>query len=211
MSNQNVIDGLNGILADSIVMYQKLHHYHWRVKGRGFYQLHGMFEGVYDEFAEVTDSVAERILMVGGAPLASLAQAGVTANGLRLNAKSQNQSGVGVPVIFLTDPGARYLIECKRFLAVADRDPASDSASYTVRLHTAERAKLQPGQRVFDIAIQGQALVKGLDIAKETGGAGIPFVKELKGVAAGRTLRIDLQPVEGKGLPLLCAVEVVRE
>lgn len=75
MSNQNVINGLNGILADSIVMYQKLHHYHWRVKGRGFYQLHGMFEGLYDEFAEVTDSVAERILMVGGAPLASLAQA----------------------------------------------------------------------------------------------------------------------------------------
>lgn len=75
MSNQSVIDGLNGILADSIVMYQKLHHYHWRVKGRGFYQLHGMFEGVYDEFAEVTDGVAERILMVGGAPLASLAQA----------------------------------------------------------------------------------------------------------------------------------------
>jgi len=75
MSNQNVINGLNGILADSIVMYQKLHHYHWRVKGRGFYQLHGMFEGFYDEFAEVTDSVAERILMIGGAPLASLTQA----------------------------------------------------------------------------------------------------------------------------------------
>ena len=75
MSNQNVINGLNGILADSIVMYQKLHHYHWRVKGRGFYQLHGMFESFYDEFAEVTDSVAERILMIGGAPLASLTQA----------------------------------------------------------------------------------------------------------------------------------------
>lgn len=75
MSNQHLIDGLNGILADSIVMYQKLHHYHWRVRGRGFYQLHGMFESFYDEFAEVTDSVAERILMVGGSPLASLAQA----------------------------------------------------------------------------------------------------------------------------------------
>jgi starvation-inducible DNA-binding protein len=75
MSNQNVINGLNGILADSIVLTQKLHHYHWRVKGRGFYQLHGMFEGFYDEFAEVTDGVAERILMIGGAPLASLAQA----------------------------------------------------------------------------------------------------------------------------------------
>jgi DNA-binding ferritin-like protein len=75
MSNQNVINGLNGILADSIVLYQKLHHYHWRVKGRGFYQLHGMFEAFYDEFAEVTDGVAERILMIGGAPLASLTQA----------------------------------------------------------------------------------------------------------------------------------------
>ncbi len=75
MSSQNVINGLNGILADSIVLYQKLHHYHWRVKGRGFYQLHAMFEGVYGEFAEVTDAVAERVLMIGGAPLASLAQA----------------------------------------------------------------------------------------------------------------------------------------
>lgn len=75
MSNQTVTGGLNGLLADSIVMYQKLHHYHWRVKGRGFYQLHAMFEGLYDEFAEVTDAVAERMLMVGGAPLASLAQA----------------------------------------------------------------------------------------------------------------------------------------
>ena len=34
-----------------------------------------MFEGFYDEFAEVTDAVAERVLMIGGAPLASLAQA----------------------------------------------------------------------------------------------------------------------------------------
>lgn len=75
MSNQNVTHGLNGILADSIVMYQKLHHYHWRVKGRGFYQLHAMFESFYDEFTEVTDSVAERILMIGGAPLATLGQA----------------------------------------------------------------------------------------------------------------------------------------
>jgi starvation-inducible DNA-binding protein len=75
LSNQDVISGLNGLLADSIVMNQKLHHYHWRVKGRGFYQLHGMFEGFYDEFGEITDAVAERMLMVGGAPLASLAQA----------------------------------------------------------------------------------------------------------------------------------------
>lgn len=73
--NANVINALNGILADSIVLYQKLHHFHWRVQGRGFYQLHAKFEEMYDHFASVSDEVAERILMIGGEPLASLAQA----------------------------------------------------------------------------------------------------------------------------------------
>jgi starvation-inducible DNA-binding protein len=73
--NANVIQNLNGLLADSIVMYQKLHHFHWRVQGRGFFQLHAKFEEMYNHFATVSDDVAERILMVGGAPLATLRQA----------------------------------------------------------------------------------------------------------------------------------------
>jgi starvation-inducible DNA-binding protein len=75
MQNQNVINALNGILADSIVMYQKLHHYHWRVRGQRFFQLHGLFEGFYNEFAGATDDVAERILMIGGEPIGGLRQA----------------------------------------------------------------------------------------------------------------------------------------
>jgi starvation-inducible DNA-binding protein len=73
--NANVINSLNEILADSIVLYQKLHHFHWRVKGRGFFQLHAKFEEMYNHFAGVSDEVAERILMIGGEPLASLKQA----------------------------------------------------------------------------------------------------------------------------------------
>ena len=73
--NANVINSLNAILADSIVLYQKLHHFHWRVQGRGFFQLHAKFEEMYNHFAGVSDEVAERILMIGGEPLASLKQA----------------------------------------------------------------------------------------------------------------------------------------
>ena len=75
MSNSNVITSLNGLLADSIVLDQKLHHFHWRVQGRGFFQLHAKFEELYDQFGELGDSLAERILMIGGEPLATLVQA----------------------------------------------------------------------------------------------------------------------------------------
>lgn len=86
--NANLIQSLNGILADSIVLYQKLHHFHWRVQGRGFFQLHAKFEEMYNHFADVSDEVAERILMIGGEPLATLRQA--------LELSSVNES-TGVP------------------------------------------------------------------------------------------------------------------
>lgn len=73
--NANVINSLNGVLADSIVFYQKLHHFHWRVQGRGFYQLHAKFEELYNHFGAMVDEIAEHILMVEGIPLASLKQA----------------------------------------------------------------------------------------------------------------------------------------
>jgi len=74
-TNDALISALNELLADSIVLAQKLHHYHWRVRGEGFYQLHARFEELYDRFGDLSDEFAERILMSDGTPLASLAQA----------------------------------------------------------------------------------------------------------------------------------------
>jgi len=73
--NDALIAALNELLADSIVLAQKLHHYHWRVRGEGFYRLHARFEELYDRCGDLSDAFAERILMIGGAPLASLAEA----------------------------------------------------------------------------------------------------------------------------------------
>ncbi|MDP3131299.1 MAG: Dps family protein [Bacillota bacterium] len=66
------IEALNRQVADFGVLYVKLHNYHWLVNGPQFYQLHMLFEKLYDETAERLDEVAERILQIGGVPLASL-------------------------------------------------------------------------------------------------------------------------------------------
>ncbi len=75
MGDQKTIDALNLVLADAIVFYQKLHQYHWVVKGRSFFKLHEKFEELYDHWAEVMDDVAERVLTIGGKPVPTLAKA----------------------------------------------------------------------------------------------------------------------------------------
>ncbi|MFW5947747.1 MAG: Dps family protein [Gemmatimonadota bacterium] len=71
-SNTKVVDGLNGLLADSTVFYQKLRHYHWNVEGRHFFELHEKFEELYTKWADTIDEIAERILTLDGTPLHTL-------------------------------------------------------------------------------------------------------------------------------------------
>lgn len=70
--NKELIAFLNRQVANYGVLYVKLHNYHWFVKGRYFYQLHAKFEELYDEVTGHFDELAERILMLGGKPVASL-------------------------------------------------------------------------------------------------------------------------------------------
>lgn len=73
MSKQ-LISLLNKEVANLGVMYVKLHNYHWLVKGKNFFQLHAKFEELYDEVTEHFDAVAERVLALGGTPVATLKQ-----------------------------------------------------------------------------------------------------------------------------------------
>jgi starvation-inducible DNA-binding protein len=74
MENQPLVNFLNQLLSNQFVMYVKLHRYHWFVQGRHFYQLHSLFEEMYTKFAEDLDTVAERILMIDGKPLATMSK-----------------------------------------------------------------------------------------------------------------------------------------
>lgn len=63
---------LNREVANFGVLYVKLHNFHWLVKGPQFYQLHKLFEDLYDEVTEQMDVVAERLLMLEEKPVATL-------------------------------------------------------------------------------------------------------------------------------------------
>lgn len=72
MKSSKSIEMLNKNLANLQVVYVKLHNYHWNVKGMNFKPIHEMTEAYYDYIAEQYDEVAERIVQLGGKPLASL-------------------------------------------------------------------------------------------------------------------------------------------
>ncbi|MFB9274754.1 Dps family protein [Cohnella cellulosilytica] len=64
---------LNQQVANWTVLHTKLHNYHWYVKGPQFFTLHAKFEELYTEAAEHVDALAERLLAIGGSPVATLA------------------------------------------------------------------------------------------------------------------------------------------
>ena len=62
-------DDLIALQADYSVLYQKVRHYHWNVRGPQFFQLHAQFEQMYLATALKVDEVAERLLALGAEPL----------------------------------------------------------------------------------------------------------------------------------------------
>lgn len=73
--NKKLNEKLNLYLANQEIMYIKLHNLHWYIKGKSFFTLHAKFEELYDQTAELMDEVAERLLALGGAPVASFKNA----------------------------------------------------------------------------------------------------------------------------------------
>ena len=65
---KSTAEELQQLLANYQVFYTNMRGFHWNVKGRGFYQLHELFEKMYDDAAEKVDEIAERILMLGEVP-----------------------------------------------------------------------------------------------------------------------------------------------
>jgi starvation-inducible DNA-binding protein len=61
---------LNQLLADTITLRDLYKKSHWQVAGPTFYQLHLLFDKHYGEQAELVDSIAERIQLLGGISLA---------------------------------------------------------------------------------------------------------------------------------------------
>src|SRR5271170_685955 len=61
---------LNLLLADTMTLRDLYKKSHWQVAGPTFYQLHLLFDKHYGEQAELIDTIAERIQILGGVAVA---------------------------------------------------------------------------------------------------------------------------------------------
>jgi len=93
--------------------------------------------------------------------------------------------------------------------------PGADARPYRVRLHFAVQEDAATGKGAFDVWLQGERVLHGLDVAGEAGAPGRPLVQELDPVSARDTLTIELIPsadsAQGAPPPLLTALEVMAE
>lgn len=71
MKNKMIKD-LNQYLANTAVLYIKLHNLHWNCKGLNFKTVHEYLETIYDNLATVIDDTAETIKILGETPLANM-------------------------------------------------------------------------------------------------------------------------------------------
>ena len=69
----NLVDNLNGLLANFQIYYQNLRGLHWNIKGKNFFELHVKFEEFYTDSQVKIDDIAERILTLQGKPLHTFA------------------------------------------------------------------------------------------------------------------------------------------
>lgn len=86
-------------------------------------------------------------------------------------------------------------------------------ALYRVRLALADPENDQPGQRAFDIKLQGKLVEEGFDIVKAAGGRNRAVFREFDGVEVSDKLLIELVPKADKPtprqLPILQGIEIV--
>jgi hypothetical protein len=83
-----------------------------------------------------------------------------------------------------------------------------ESAEYALRLHFAELEDKQPGERVFDIRLQGQTVATSVDIVRDAGGPRRPLAKTFA-VHADSEIVIEFLPQAGQ--PLLNGLELIRK
>lgn len=65
-TREQMIELLNARLADSLDLQSQAKQAHWNVKGMNFIALHELFDQVYNGVVEYTDTIAERVAILGG-------------------------------------------------------------------------------------------------------------------------------------------------
>jgi len=89
------------------------------------------------------------------------------------------------------------------------KEIVAPDASYKVSLYFAELENKKPGERIFDIRLQDKKVAANVDIVNESGRTDKEVIRTFTGIKAGKTLKIDLDPVRGN--TILSGVELIME
>lgn len=88
-------------------------------------------------------------------------------------------------------------------------DGMGNEVLYTVSLHFSEPDDVSPGDRVFNVSLQGKEILASFDVVSAAGGSNRAVVREFTGISVGDVLHIELTPVsESKLPPVLCGLDV---
>ncbi len=101
---------LNQLLADTMTLRDLYKKSHWQVAGPTFYQLHLLFDKHYEEQAEIVDTIAERIQLLGGV---SLAMAPDIAETTRIERPPRGREEVPVQISRLLDAHQIIIAHCR--------------------------------------------------------------------------------------------------
>ena len=106
---------LNQLLADTITIRDLYKKHHWQASGPTFYQLHLLFDKHYAEQAELVDTIAERIQILGGI---SLAMAADIAETTRIERPPRGREEIPVQLSRLLDAHQVIIRQCRSWLSV---------------------------------------------------------------------------------------------
>ena len=98
---------LNKLLADLVVEYHKLQHFHWYIKGGDFFTVHAKLEEYYDEINEAVDEVAELMLQNKMKPASTMKEF-LKLSGIKEATGSFTTSG---PILKTVLADFKYLLE----------------------------------------------------------------------------------------------------
>jgi starvation-inducible DNA-binding protein len=101
---------LNQLLADTITLRDLYKKSHWQVAGSTFYQLHLLFDKHFNEQAELVDTIAERIQILGGV---SIAMAADVAELTRIERPPKGREEVPVQLSRLLDAHELIITHCR--------------------------------------------------------------------------------------------------
>lgn len=66
--SDHLVESLNDLLANYSVFYMNVRGFHWNIRGYQFFELHDKFQSLYEDLQVNIDTIAERILTLGGKP-----------------------------------------------------------------------------------------------------------------------------------------------